>query len=152
MHEDNVRLLRNNGKSVADRILTLRSPLNHLPRSKPLDPAEKPPHRLNLICSNRDNQLADFGHLGKREQRTQEHRFSGKRQKDLVQPDVHPMRLPRCGEDHTNHTFPSCDYRASFAKIIRPAAVCSAEVTSTDTISFMQRNPPSTTIIVPSSR
>jgi len=55
------------------------------------------------------------------------------------------LHLPYIPPDALHH-------RAILAKIIRPAAVWSAEVTSTETTSFMQRNPPSTTIIVPSSR
>ena len=155
VHEYNVCFLRDNGKSVTDRVLPLGAALNHLPRSKPLHTAEKPLHRIDLIRSDGNDQFTDLGHLGKREQRPQEHRFARERQKDLIQPRIHPMCLPRRREDNTNHIFPSCapcDYRVSFAKIMRPAAVCSAEVTSTDTTSFMQRNPPSTTIIVPSSR
>lgn len=40
----------------------------------------------------------------------------------------------------------------SFAKIMRPAAVCNTEVTSTPTVCPICFRPPSTTIIVPSSR
>ena len=42
--------------------------------------------------------------------------------------------------------------RRGFAKIMRPAAVCSADVTSTSIFWFRWRWPPSMTIIVPSSR
>ena len=124
MHKHNIRLLRDKGKPVADGVLTLRAALNHLPRGKPLDAAEQPPHRIHLIRTDGNDQLTNLGHLGKREQRPQEHRLAGKRQKDLVQPRVHPMRLSCRWKNHTYHVpILHPIHRVSFAKIMRPAAV-----------------------------
>ena len=123
MHEHNIRLLRYECEPVADGVLPLRTAFDHLPRSKPLDTAEQSPYRGNLIRTNGNNQLADLGHLGKCEQRPQEHGLARKCQKDLVQPCIHPMRLSRRRKNHTNHAILHPIHRASLAKIIRPAAV-----------------------------
>ena len=154
MDEHDIRLLGDERKPVADGVLPLRSALDDAPRGEPLDASEKARHGLDLIRADGDDELADVRHFGKREQRAQEHRLTGEGQKNFVQPDLHPMRLPRRRENHTNHvsSFQRRCQRVTLAKIMRPAAVWSADVTSTETISFMQRNPPSTTIIVPSSR
>ena len=83
--------------------MPFRAALDHTPRGKSLDTAEETLHCIHLICSNGNDQLTDLRHLGKREQRPQEHRLAGKRQKDLVQPRIHPMCLPCRRKNHTYH-------------------------------------------------
>ena len=61
--ENDIRLLRYDGKTVADRILPLRTALDHTPRGKPLDTAEQPLHCRHLIGTDRDNQLTDRRNL-----------------------------------------------------------------------------------------
>ena len=63
MNEDDIRLLRYDGKTVADRILPLRAALDHTPRGKPFDTAEQSLDRRHLIGTDRDNQLTDRRNL-----------------------------------------------------------------------------------------
>ena len=78
MDEDDVRLLRYDGKPVADRILPLRAALDDTPGSKSLDVTEKPFDRLYLIGTDGNNQFTDSRNLGKSQQRPQQHRLSRK--------------------------------------------------------------------------
>ena len=78
MDENKIRFLRDNRKSVADRVLTLRAALDDTPGSKSLDVTEKPFDRLYLIGTDGNNQFTDSRNLGKSQQRPQQHRLSRK--------------------------------------------------------------------------
>ena len=70
-------------------------------------------------------------------------RLAQELQEYLVDARLHALAAPCCGQDDTDQVSLSFSshattlQRAGFAKIMRPAAVCSADVTSTVMDSFM---------------
>ena len=172
MHEHNVGICGEMRHAVRDRILALSAALNDAPGLQALRLLQHLLDKSDLILGDDDDQFGDCRHGGKAPQRAKQDRHAGKFQKHLVSVRLHSPSCTRRRKNHGNHKASlhillykraadkSHDLSAAllfhqclgFAKIMRPAAVCSADVTSTSIVLLIWRRPFSMTIIVPSSR
>ena len=172
VHEHNVGICGDMRHAVRDRILALGAALSDAPGLQAPHPGEKLLHGCDFIFSDDDDQFGDRRHGGKPLQRAEQDRHARKLQEHLVLSRLHAPSCTRRRKNHGNHKASlhillykraadkSHDLSAAllfhqclgFAKIMRPAAVCSADVTSTSIVLLIWRRPFSMTIIVPSSR